>query len=283
MQVHSGRKEAFYNRSLERALQIVTAFSGERRALSLAQISELLGLSKATVSRLCSTLVAHGFLRHDQMLKQYFLGIKLFELGSIVASSFSLNKIASPYLAALEVKLRKAVFLGILDGGELLYIDKMEDPNVGINFTSSVGTRRPPYWGMIGPAIMAFLPPEEIDGLLERSPLVAYTKKSLLTKEQLEALLRTVREQGFAVDEEMAIEGAGGVGAPIRDFTGKVVAGLGVGFIFSSVSPDELKAIIREVVETAAAISREAGYSGKGQPPRQALVAGRRNPRLSEG
>ena len=76
--------ESFYNRSLERALQILIAFGGERKPLTLAQLSELLGLSKATALRLCSTLVKYGFLRQDQESRQYFLGLRLFELGSIV-------------------------------------------------------------------------------------------------------------------------------------------------------------------------------------------------------
>ena len=130
------KKEAFYNRSLERALQIVSAFNGERRTLTLAQLSEILGLSKATILRLCSTLVRYGFLRQDQESRQYSLGMRLFELGSIVISSFSLGRIASTYMTQLQVKLGKTVFLGILDDGDLLYIDKREDPDGAITFTS---------------------------------------------------------------------------------------------------------------------------------------------------
>jgi DNA-binding IclR family transcriptional regulator len=256
------RKETFYNRSLERALQIVTAFNGERRTLNLAQLSEVLGLSKATILRLCSTLVKYGFLRQDQGSKQYSLGMRLFELGSIVISSFSLRRIASTYVTQLQVKLGKTVFLGILDDGDLLYIDKREDPDGAISFTSSIGKRRPPYWGMLGPVLMAYLPPDEIDGLLERNPLTASTKRSLVKKADFKEFLGRVREQGFAVDDEGAIEGVGGVGAPIRDFTGRVIGGIGVGFISSSVDAKALKQIVREVTGTARAISREAGYSG---------------------
>ena len=259
---HEGKNEAFYNRSLERALQIMTAFSNEGNALSLAQLSEALGLSKATVFRLCATLIKCGFLRQDQQLKQYSLGMKLFELGSIAVSSFSLTRIASPYLTQLQVKLGKTVFLGVLDAGELLYLDKREDPTAAITFTSNIGRRRPSYWGMIGPAIIAYLPPEEIDRLLEKTPLTVTTKKSLVRREELDALLKRVRERGYAIDEEMAMEGVGGVAAPVRDVTGKVVAAVGVGFFSSLVGSRELKKIAKEVVEAARAMSREAGYTG---------------------
>ncbi len=257
-----GKNEAFYNRSLERALQIMTAFSNEGKALSLAQLSDALDLSKATVFRLCATLIKCGFLRQDQELKQYSLGMKLFELGSIVAASFSLTRIASPYLTQLQLKLGKAVFFGVLDAGDLLYLDKREDLAAAITFTSNIGRRRPPYWGMMGPAIMAYLPEEEIDRLLAKTPLTATTKKSIVRREDFDALLRRVREKGYAIDEGMAMEGVGGVAAPIRDFTGKVVAAVGVGFFFSLVGSRELKKIVKEVVAAARATSREAGYTG---------------------
>jgi DNA-binding IclR family transcriptional regulator len=257
------KRDAFYNRSLERALSIVTAFNIEKRSMSLAQLSDLLNLSKATVSRLCSTLVEYGFLRQDHELKQYSLGVRLFELGTIVADSLSLSKIASPYLAQLERKVRRAVFLGIIDDGELLYVAKREDLNGPITFTSHVGTRRVPYWGMVGTVIMAYLPQTELDRLLEKQQFGLFTKKSFTSKEELNEFLQDVREQGFAVDEGRVIEGVGGVAAPIRDFTGKVVAGLGVGYILASVSSREFRTITKAVVEMAGVISRQAGYTGQ--------------------
>lgn len=256
------RKDAFYNRSLERALSIVTAFSIERRAMSLAQLSELLGLSKATVSRLCSTLVEYGFLRQDHELKQYSLGIRLFELGTIVRESLSLARLASPYLSQLERKLGRAVFLGIIDNGDLLYVAKREDLNGPITFTSHVGTRRVPYWGMVGTAIMAYLSQNEIDRLIKKCEFTQYTKRSFVSKEELNEFLQGVREQGFAVDEGRVIEGVGGVAAPIRDFSGKVIAGVGVGYILASVNNRELRIITKAVAETADLISRQTGYAG---------------------
>ena len=115
---------------------------------------------------------------------------------------------------------------------------------------------------MLGPVLMAYLPQDEIDRLLERNPLTAATKRSLVKIDDLKEFLRRVREQGFAVDDEGAIEGVGGVGAPIRDFTGRVIGGIGVGFISSSVDAKALKQIVKEVTGTARAISREAGYNG---------------------
>ncbi len=254
------KKETFYNRSLERALQILNAFTGERKLLTLSQLSEILDLSRATVLRLCSTLGKYGFLNQDPTTKEYSLGFRLFELGSIVFHSFSLRKIASPYLDQLHQKLGKTLFLAILEQGELIYIDKREDAQNPITFTSKIGTRRPPYWGMLGPMLMAHLPDLEVDILLEKNPLKANTKKSFTKKEEYKKWLAQVREEGYAVDEERTFEGITGLAVPIRDFRGKVVASLAVCFISSAVDPRGMKKILTEASKTGLNISRAIGY-----------------------
>jgi DNA-binding IclR family transcriptional regulator len=260
--MNQNKEEAFYNRSLERALQILNAFNSERQMLSLAQLSEVLNLSRATVLRLCSTLMKFEFLRQHPQSKHYSLGLRLLELGSVVSQSFSLRKIASPYLDLLQSRLNKTTFLGILDNDEVLYIDKREDPRNPISFTSEIGTRRPPYWGMMGSVLMAYLPDKEIKRILQRNPLTAITRKSITRKEEFLAWLSQVKEQGFVVDVEMALDGITGVAAPIFDYTERAIAGLGAGFISSSVEAKELKRIVSEVAKTALTISKDMGYPG---------------------
>jgi IclR family KDG regulon transcriptional repressor len=254
------KKKTFYNRSLERALQILCVFNFDRQSLTLTQLSNILDLSKATLLRLCSTLIKYGFLKYDKNLKQYSLGLKLFELGSVIFSSFSIRKVASPHLSQLQSTLGKTVFLGIIQNDELVYIDKREDSRNPIQFASQIGTRRPPYFGMLGQILMAFLPSSEVDRLLEKIPLTTLTKRSITNEKGFKERLLRIREQGFFVDQEEALDGITGVSAPIRDYTGKVIAGVGAGFISSSMDSKGMKKIIREVSETAKKISKEMGY-----------------------
>jgi DNA-binding IclR family transcriptional regulator len=163
-------------------------------------------------------------------------------------------------LDQLHRNLDKTIFLGILDNDEVLYVDKRENPENPISFTSKIGTRRPPYWGMLGSVLMAYLSDSEVEGLLLKNPLTATTKKSITKREEFKKWLWHIREQGYAVDIETALEGVGGVAAPIRDFTGKVIASIGVSFIASSVHANELKKMVKEVEGTALAISKEVGY-----------------------
>jgi DNA-binding IclR family transcriptional regulator len=202
----------------------------------------------------------YDFLRYDQQTKQYSLGLKLFELGSVVFSRFSLRKIVSPYLIQLQVKLGRTTFLGILLNDELVYIDKREDTRDQVRFASNIGTRRLPYFGMLGQLLLAFLPDKEVERILKLKPLSAITKKSIMNMAEFKKRLRTIRKNGFFIDEEEAIEGVSGISAPIRDFTGRVVAAIGVGFISSSENQDGRQLIIKETLKTSSEISQELGY-----------------------
>ena len=253
--------EGFYNRSLERALKILCTFNNGRNVLTLNQLSKLLDLPKATVLRLCSTLIKYDFLGYNRQTKQYSLGLKLFELGGVVLSSFSLRTVASPHLGQLQSKLGKTVFLGILEDDEIVYIDKKEDPGNPIRFGSEIGQHRPPHFGMLGQILMASLLDSEVDRLLQKSPLTPPpTKKSITSEKEFKERLRKVSKQGFVVDEGEAIEGITGVAAPIWDFTNKVVGAVGVGFISSSEDSKGLKEIKDDVLRTAQTISQDLGY-----------------------
>ncbi|HVN24875.1 MAG TPA: IclR family transcriptional regulator [Syntrophorhabdales bacterium] len=253
-------KEGYYNRSLERALQILDAFNPQRQALNKSELSKIIGLSRATILRLCSTLVKYHYLRQDQESKKYSLGMRLFEQGSVIFYSLSVRKAASLPMTQLHTRIGKTIFLAILDNDELLYIDKREDSNSIITFTSKIGTRRVPYWGMCGPVLMSFLPDEEIERLLKKFPLKAHTRKSITDKQKFKAWLRKVRKQDFAVDPEATLEGITGVGAPVRDFTGNVVASVGAAIFSSSLKNNDLQRIVGEVSATALRISSTLGY-----------------------
>jgi DNA-binding IclR family transcriptional regulator len=174
-----------------------------------------------------------------------------------------LRSVSSPHLSRLQIKVGKTIYLGILENDELLYIDKREDPRNPVSFTSKIGTRRSPHWGMLGLVLMAHLPDSEVERLLLKNPLVASTKRSITGKDEYKKRLREVREHGYAVDIDEAMEGISGVSVPIRDFTGKVIASVGIGFISPSVDSKGLKKLIKEAVETARMISKEMGYVKK--------------------
>jgi IclR family KDG regulon transcriptional repressor len=256
-------KDKIYTRSLERALRILCAFSNEKREMSLAELSQSLSLPKSTAYRLCVTLTKYDFLKYDADQAKYTLGLKLFDLGGVVFSSFSLRDAASSHLTQLQHNTKESVFLGILQDDHLMYLDKRETPENPIRFRTEIGTLRQPYFGMLGQVLLSYLPEREVGRILKGNPLKPITRKSLQTRENLNTRLEKIREQGFSLEKGEVIDGVIGVAAPVRNHLGKVIAAVGIRFIGLSAGKEREKQLIRDVCETARRISTDLGYQPK--------------------
>ena len=123
------------------------------------------------------------------------------------------------------------------------------------------GTRRQPYFGMFGQLLLAYLPDEEVDRILAKHPLTALTRRSITDPFEFRERLAKVKKQGYIIEEGEAIDGVTGIGAPVHDYHGNVVAAVGVGFISSSIEEKNVLLTLAEVRKTALLISRELGYT----------------------
>jgi len=224
----------------------------------MGELARLASISKPTVFRILQTLEKHKFVSYNPLLHRYSLGIKLFELGGIVFSSLSLRKAASRFLDLLHAKVSYTVLLGALDGGELMILDKREGEDSGI-LTLQIGRKRPPHFGMLGKTLMAFLPEEEVDNLLDRYPLKKVASRSITDPEKFKRNLRDIRKKGYSHGSSESIEGVTGIGAPIRNHLGEVVAAVGTAFPTFSANNRKIEQTIQLVTETAKEISVALG------------------------
>ena len=130
--------------------------------MTAAELSQSLSLPKSTVYRLCATLFKYDFLKYDRDQAKYTLGLRLFDLGRVVSSSFSLRDASSSHLTQLQHNTKESVFLGILQDDHLMYLDKRESPGKPIRFRTEIGTLRQPYFGMLGQVLLSSLPEREV-------------------------------------------------------------------------------------------------------------------------
>jgi DNA-binding IclR family transcriptional regulator len=198
----------------------------------------------------------YHFLHYDPASQRYSLGLRIFGLGSVADHSLSLKRLVGPFLTELHTKLNKTVALAVLRDDEVVYVDKREDWRHPVKSTE-MGRHRPPHFGMFGHLLMAYLPDEEVDRILKKNPLVAYTKKTITDMTEFKARLRGVRKQGYVVDNGQVFDGVTGIAAPIKDSTGKVVAGVGVSLITAAEDKAGVRKIIKELVETTEQVSEE--------------------------
>lgn len=224
------KKENIYRvQALERALDILDCFTFQNRDLSLTDVVAKTGLNKTTAKRLISNLTSRDYLRQAPGSKRYKLGMRLFELGGIVFSSFSLGEAAASPMSRLEKNTGATVLLGTVMEDQLVYVGKRDGTGM-LRISSDIGWRRPLHYGMLGMTLMAFLDAEHVKEILDEYPLEAHTPFTITDKNAFSLRLEQIRRQGYVVEQGEAVEGVTGIAAPIRDYSRQVIAALGIAF-----------------------------------------------------
>ena len=246
--------------AVERALDILDCFSFQNREQSLSEIVICTGLNKTTVKRLISNLTTRGYLRRNPQTKKYQLGMRLFELGGIVFSSFSLRRAAAHPMIRLQNKTGATVLLGAEIDHQLVYIDKREGDGM-IRIFSDIGWRRPLHYGMLGMILMASLDAADVQKVLSKHPLEAHTPYSITDDDAFSLRLEQIRNQGFILEKEEAVEGVFGIAAPIKDYSRRTVAALGVALPLGQRQANEnIDRIVGLVKAACGTISSDLGY-----------------------
>ena len=189
---------------------ILASFDGCDRALGLREISHRVGLPKSTVHRLANQLCAVGWLERNS--GGYRVGLKLLELGSVALQRTGLREAAYKHLHSLAVRTGLVVHLGILDHGEVVYLDRVTTTRVSL--PTRVGGREPAYCTALGKVMLAFEDPASQMSALA-SPL-RRTEFTIVAPRAIQAALDSARQTGIAYDREEAYRGLGCVASPIR-------------------------------------------------------------------
>jgi DNA-binding IclR family transcriptional regulator len=247
---------------LDRALGILDLLWKEGPELTLVELTERLGLNKSTVRRLIKVLEQYRFIEQSPRNGKYRLGLKLFEMGSSVMAHLDLRERARPYLERLVFEAGETAHLCILDEGEVVYLEKVETQRT-VRIPSSVGRRNPAHCTAVGKAILAFLPENELGDVIQKRGLRAYTRNTITTLAQLKRDLQLVRQRGYSLDNEEIEEGLKCIGAPVRDYSGKVIASVSIAGPAFRLTKDKIAALAQAVVETAHALSTELGHQEK--------------------
>lgn len=256
-------REPRYSQSLERGLAILGCFAPERPVLGIADIADELGMSRSTTHRYVITLVALGYLEQGASRK-YRLGLRVTELGMSALSSTGLREHAHPHLQELRQQTSFTVSLAILDGAEILYVDRARGLRRGqgrIDLDLRPGSRLPAHCTAMGKVLLAALPEPDLRSLLAETQLVKRGPNSITAKKALRAELDQVREESFAVnDEELAPE-LHAIAVPVRGAGGEVIAAINMAAHSSMISLEELvSALGPHLVATADRISARLGY-----------------------
>lgn len=246
--------------SVDRALQVLELFSLEKPEWGVTEISKALNIYKSNVHNILSTLAEKGFVKKDPKTDKYKLGIKFFELGSVVIKNMDLRRIAHPHIEKLSKEFNETVHLGVLDEGRVVSIER-EESNKGLCSHIEIGKRTPLHCTAVGKAIMAYLSEDEINFIIREKGLEKYTENTITNKEELGKEFLKIRKQGYAVDNMEHEEGVRCVASPIRDYNGKVIASMSISGPAFRIDKSNIPNIAKKVKEYCDCISEEMGYN----------------------
>lgn len=244
--------------SVANAARIAKAFTDQEPELGISALATRLGLAKSTVHRLATTLVEHHLLEQNRENGKYRLGLAVFEMGMLVRRKMDVAQEARPAMRNLATLTGETVQLAILDGASVLYILVLESRQA-VRMAASLGERLPAHCTAVGKALLAFQP-AEAQRRVAAGPLASLTARSITTDAALLEELAVVRSRGHAIDEEEMADGLRCVAAPIRDHSGRVVAGLSVAAPVQRLPRKALSGIAQSVTQSAALISSRLGY-----------------------
>ena len=251
--------------TIERASSILDILGQSSQGISVRDLSTKLKLPKGTTHRLLSSLSYFGYVRQDPKTKDYFLGLKLMELGQLILSQLDLRKEAEPFLRDLAERTQETVHLVFLDRNEIVYIDKVEtDQNLsGLRMASKIGLRNPAHSCAVGKVLLSHFSEEELNQFIKQKGLQKRTENTLTDPVRLKEHLKSVQRQGYAIDDEENERGIRCVAAPVYNEEGKAVAAISIsGPAFRVTKKLIQETLKKEVTEAALKISRRLGFRG---------------------
>jgi len=263
MPPHHSSKPNNLVQTIERASSILDILGQSPQGISIRELSDKIKLPKGTTHRLLSSLSYFGYVRQDLKTRNYLLGLKLVELGQLILSQLDLRKEAEPFLRDLAERTKETVHLVFLDRNEIVYIDKVEtDQNSsGLKMASRVGLRNPAHSSAVGKVLLAHFSEEELKNFIKEKGLLKRTENTIADPTQLREHLKSVRVQGYAIDDEENEKGIRCVAAPIYNEVGKPVAAISISGPAFRITEKLIQEFLRkEVMGTALKISQRLGF-----------------------
>jgi IclR family transcriptional regulator, pca regulon regulatory protein len=256
-------REPRYSQSLERGLAILGCFTPKRPVLGIADIADELGMSRSTTHRYVITLVALGYLEQGASRK-YRLGLRVTDLGMSALNSTGLREHAHPYLEELRQRTSYTASLAVLDGTEILYVDRARSFRRGqgkAELDLHTGSRLPAYCTAMGKLLLANLPEAEQRDQLAAMKPAKRGPNTITSKKALREELDEVLDAGFAVNDEELAAGLYAIAAPVRNEGREVVAAVSLSAHSSIISLEEMvDALGPHLVSSADRISARLGY-----------------------
>jgi len=251
-------KRSYNITALQRGLRLLQIFSEAPHGLTAKQVANLSRLPVSTVHRFLVNLDRAGFLNcsGDGM---YHLGIACFAIGHAALGQLDIRRLSLPYLQELNHQTRETIHLTVRHGLTAVYVEKLDSPEP-LRIHSRIGAGVPLYCTAVGKIMLAYLPKEEQDSVIQQLDLKRLTPNTVGSLQELQTELYRVRKNGYACDMEEHELHIRCIAAPIRDHAGEVHASLSLTAPMVRMPVNRLRQLAPLVQQAGTRISQELGY-----------------------
>lgn len=245
--------------------------SGDAKSVLFVEVAGAVPFARTTVHRILYSLEKLGYIEKDGTRARYELGAKFFELSGPAIHFRRLQSVSKSVMQNLLLRFGETINLGVLDDGQVTYIDVLQSPSA-LRIAAVPGERNPVHSTSLGKAMLAFMPENEVEAILDRQPMIKRTPRTITQKKHFLEHLASVRESCIALDMEENLTGVICVAAPIHDQSGRVIAGISISGPASRMD-SKLGTIQEELKESAQDITRMLSPSVlKSKPARTGRV-----------
>jgi DNA-binding IclR family transcriptional regulator len=253
-------KSEYLIQAVSHALDLLEQFHDEIDELGVTELSKRLKLHKNNVFRLLATLESRGYIEQNRVTENYRLGLKTLELGQTFIKQMGLLRQAKPVLADVVRECNETAYVAILKDFHIVYLDVVET-DLTVRVVPRVGSRLPAFCTAAGKVQIAYMTDEELENYLPSKDLKRYTPNTITDRVELKKHLKHVAEIGYAIDNEELDNGVRCVGAPIRDYTRRIVGAVSVSGPSMRFTDERMdKELIPLVKRAAEEISTKLGY-----------------------
>ncbi|MFC6671152.1 IclR family transcriptional regulator [Marinobacterium aestuariivivens] len=249
--------------SLAKGFRVLEAFSYGRPKMTLSEVCDIAQMDSGTVFRILNTLVDLGYVEKNEETRQFRLTLKVTDLGFHAIGRSDIRDLVLPILRALVRTVGETASFGVLEGADILYLERVRAGVTRLGVDIRVGTTTPANCSAIGQALLAFLPPQELDIVLQKKSNPSGTPAVALSGDELDRALEQIRGDGYALKESYFTSSLRVLAVPVLDRDGYPVAAISVVAPTVRFSESEMRNLALEPVKSAATeISRALRASG---------------------
>ena len=240
------------NNTLVKGMQILEELADRKETVGVSELALQLGMGKSNVHRTLQALVELGYVVNEG--GSYRASLKMWELGARVIARLDVRQAALPAMHWLLDQSRETVHLSVLDGDQVMYVDKLDSPEP-VRAYSEIGGRAPAYCVATGKVLLAWRELTQPSLHPVNSKREAFTAATIINAAEMAKELAHIRSQGYAVNRGEWRASVWGVAAPITDGTGRVMAAIGVSGPATRIKPAGIRSLAKAVTEAARRIT----------------------------